>query len=257
VRGEIHLHTRGDGPAVLWVHGYTMDSTCWEQLWGRLPGWRHIGVDLPGHGRSGPMPRGWTLADLAGQVAEVARAEQAPRLVALSFGSCVALQLAIDEPGLLRRLVVGAPTIAGAPDQPEAAQRYKELLLLRRMGSGGDVIAEQWMRSPPDIFRGTERHPELRARLRATIGRHRWDELDSGAMRSINACVHTDEQLGRIAAETLVVAGAEDMPTFVRNAERLRRTVPRVSVLRLAAAGHLCLIERPDAVAGAVAAHLN
>jgi 3-oxoadipate enol-lactonase len=253
----LYRHVRGEGPTVLWLHGYTMDSTCWEQLWDRLPGWRHVGVDLPGHGRSGPMGTGWTLADLAARLAAVVEQEQAYRVVSLSFGSCVALQLAIDEPRLVRRLVLGAPTIAGAPDQPGTAQRYKELMMLRRMGAPAEAITDRWMQSPPDIFAGTRRHPELRGRLRETISRHAWSELDSGAMRSIAASVHTDSQLRGLAAKTLVVIGAEDMPSFVDNAERLRRTVPAVSVLRLPAAGHLCLIERPDGVAGALAEHLR
>jgi len=69
--------------------------------------------------------------------------------------------------------------------------------------------------------------------------------------------VHTDADLARITARTLVVTGTEDMPVFCGDAERLRRTVPRVRLLLLPEAGHLVLIERPDEVAGALAAHLR
>lgn len=257
VKKPLYKHIRGDGPAVLWLHGYTMDSTCWQALWDLLPGFRHVGVDLPGHGRSGPMCPEWTLADLAGQLTAVLRDERAHRVVALSFGSCVALQLAIDEPSLVRTLVLGAATIAGGPEQPGTAQRYKELMLLRRLGAGPEAITERWMQSPPDIFRGTEQHPVLRARLRETIGRHRWAELDSGAMRSISAAVHTDDQLRRIAARTLVVTGTEDMPAFLGNADRLHRTVSTVDLVNLPGAGHLCLIERPEQIARTLADHLT
>src|ERR1700760_2104480 len=110
---KLHFRTPGSGPAVLWLHGYTMDSSVWTELWDRLPGWRHVGVDLPGHGQSPPLVPGLTLADLAAQAAEVAKATSAHLVVGLSLGSSVALQLAIDRPDLVRRLVVGAPTIAG------------------------------------------------------------------------------------------------------------------------------------------------
>ena len=46
----VAVHSVGDGPAVVWIDGYTMDSTSWSELWGLLPGWRHLGIDLPGHG---------------------------------------------------------------------------------------------------------------------------------------------------------------------------------------------------------------
>src|SRR4029077_8416311 len=65
--GPLGLGTRstGSGPTVLWIHGYTLDSSLWADLWQRLPGYRHIGVDLPGHGSSGPVPAGLTLPALA------------------------------------------------------------------------------------------------------------------------------------------------------------------------------------------------
>ena len=63
----------GAGEAVLWLHGYTMDSRIWEEAWALLPGPRHLGLDLPGHGGSPPAP-GLDLPALGRRVAEVARA---------------------------------------------------------------------------------------------------------------------------------------------------------------------------------------
>jgi pimeloyl-ACP methyl ester carboxylesterase len=37
---------------VLWIHGYSIDSTTWAELWSLLPGWSHYGIDLPDHGAS-------------------------------------------------------------------------------------------------------------------------------------------------------------------------------------------------------------
>src|ERR1700724_1827317 len=119
--------------AVLWFHGFTMDSSLWRPLWQLLPGFRHIGVDLPGHGRSGPLRAGGTLPDLAARLAQVAEQQRARAVVALSFGSCVALQLAMAWPRLIDRLAIGAPTIAGAPAAAGTAPRNAELALPRRM----------------------------------------------------------------------------------------------------------------------------
>jgi 3-oxoadipate enol-lactonase len=261
---QLRFRTAGRGPAVVWIHGYTMDSSIWAELWERLPGWRHIGVDLPGHGQSPPLAPGTTLADLADQVAEVCAVTRARRVVGLSLGSCVALQLAADHPDLVSRLSVGAPTIAGAPAEPGTAQRRRELTVLRRMAPvmskripAGELLADLWMQSPPDIFRGTEAHPELRARLRSVIIRHRWEELANGALGSVAAAVHTDPDLRRITAATLVFSGEQDMPTFIANADRLARVLPDCRVEPVRAAGHLCLLERPSDVTAALAAHLR
>ena len=260
-RRSLHVRVQGAGPAVLWIHGYTMDSSVWAQLWALLPGWRHVGVDLPGHGGSPPLPAGSTLAGVAAQVGEVGAAVGAQRVVALSFGSCVALQLAADRPALVRRLAVGAPTIAGAPSEPGTDQRYRELAVLRRIAGRsatpvGELLADLWMQSPPDIFRGTEAHPDLRTQLRSVISRHRWDELAAGTMRVVTRDAQTDAELRLIGAATLVFVGDDDMPTFKANAARLARVVSDCRVEPVRRAGHLCLLERPSAVAAALATHL-
>jgi len=254
---DIHVETAGRGPAVLWIHGYTMDSTLWHPLWDLLPGFRHLGIDLPGHGGSGAPSRDDTLPALAGRIAEIARAEQASRVVALSFGSCVALQFAPSCPGLFSQLVVGAPTIAGAPPAAGVADREMQLALLYRMAGRGPHMTKLWMTSPPDIFRGTEQRPELREQLCQVIDRHSWAPLESGAMRSLAAHTHTDEALGRIGAATLVCTGDQDMPVFTANASRLAAVIPYCTRLTVPQAGHLCLLERPDVVAGPLRAHLG
>ncbi|WP_169947389.1 alpha/beta fold hydrolase [Microbispora sp. H11081] len=253
----MRVHASGEGPAVLWIHGYTMDSSTWRDLWALLPGRRHIGVDLPGHGGSGPMPPGTTLPGLAAELAAVARAEGAHDVVALSFGSLAGIQLAIDAPDVVRRLVVGAPTIAGAPGEAGTAPRYRALMALRRAGADGATLADVWMSSPPDIFLGTQAHPRLRASLRSVIARHGWDELRTGAMAAFHRHTHTDEALGAIRADTLVLVGDAEMPTFEANAERLGAVVPRCRVARMADAGHLCMIERPEAAARLIRPHLG
>ena len=253
---RLHVESVGEGPAVLWIHGYTMDATIWRGLWALLPGMRHVGIDLPGHGRSGSLDPALTLPELAGQVAAVARTWRARRIVALSFGCCVALQVAMDHPELVDRLVVGAPAVGGAPAEPGTARRHRELMLLARMGARPDQLAELWMRSPPDIFLGTERHPELRAALRAVIARHSWAELATGGMARLTSWAQPAEALAAIAARTLVVIGSEDMPTFAANASLLADRVADCAVLRVPNAGHLCLIERPGEVAGPIASHL-
>ncbi len=252
----IATRTWGSGPTVLWVHGYTMDSSTWRPLWELLPGWRHVGIDLPGHGGSDPMPAGTRLRQLAAVIADIARGEGARRMVALSFGSLAAVQLGADYPDLLDRLVLGAPTLAGSRAEPLAKQRYQELVLLKHLVGTGEAMTDLWMRSPPDIFRGTERHPRLRAQLHSVIARHAWSELEDGAMQTLTAGRHTSADLRRIRARTLVVTGREDMPVFADNARMLCELVRACRWLTVESAGHLALLEQPAAVAPAIAGHL-
>jgi len=257
------FRAQGSGPAVLWIHGYTMDASIWDELWGLLPGWRHVGVELPGHGGSPALDAGATLSGVADQVGQVGARAGARRVVALSFGSAVALRLAADQPHLVRRLVIGSPTIAGGPGEPGAGRRYRELAVLSGLAPlmsreipAGELLADLWMESPPDIFRGTESRPALRARLRSVIARHSWAELRTGAMQAVARDAQSDADLRRITAPTLVFQGEQDMPTFLGNAARLARVLPDCRVECVPQAGHLVLLERPDVVAPALAKHL-
>ncbi|GGS93556.1 3-oxoadipate enol-lactonase [Planobispora rosea] len=243
------------GPGVLWIHGYTMDSTLWKPLWDLLPGFRHIGVDLPGHGASGVLPPGLTLPELADRLAGVAGDHGADRVVGLSFGTISALQLAVDHPEVTRALVVAAPGLNGGALDPAAGRRRRELTALARMGAGGDVLADLWMSSPPDIYTGTLRHPQVRARIRAVVSRHSWQELRGDGMRTLVSHPQLGD-LHRIEARTLVVSGTEDMEAFLRNAATIHRSVPGCRRLDVPGAGHLPLLECPEAVAGPLAAHL-
>ncbi|WP_336209449.1 alpha/beta fold hydrolase [Nonomuraea sp. LPB2021202275-12-8] len=252
---KLAVHEHGEGPAVLWIHGYTMDSTLWEPLWTLLPGFRHVGVDLPGHGGSGPIEPELTLPSLATALAELAREREASRVVALSFGCVAALQLAIDHPDVVRTLAVAAPGIAGTPAEPGTDTRNRQLRLLASIGGSGEQLTDLWMSSPPDIFAGTLDHPEVRERIRETILRHGWAELPTGGMRGLLSHRQTEADLRRITARTLVVTGTRDMRAFADNAATIAGTVPGAQVIEVAA-GHLPLLERPEAVAGALARHL-
>jgi 3-oxoadipate enol-lactonase len=243
------VHTHGEGPSVLWLHGYTMNSAVWPRLWDALPGWRHVGLDLPGHGASAALRPGMSLPELAADIAEVCRREQAHRVVALSFGSMIALQLAIDHPALVRNLVLAAPTIAGRPAEPGTGSRYRELYQLYSVFGAGEHLTDTWMKSPPDIFLGTERHPDVRAHLREIINQHRWEELRTNSMHALTAHPHREQDLAGIQAHTLVLTGTEDMPTFHENAVILRRTVARCETRQVPDTGHLCLLEAPEPVA--------
>jgi 2-succinyl-6-hydroxy-2,4-cyclohexadiene-1-carboxylate synthase len=249
------IDSGGDGPGVLWVHGYTLDSTVWAPLWGLLPGWRHVGVDLPGHGRSRPLAPDERLSTLGSQIAAVARESGVRHLVGLSFGSMIALQAAIAAPFQFATLTLAAPAIAGGPVDPAAEVRYVQLGELYREFGPGPHLRQLWMSAPPHIFTGARAHPQLWEQLRVLVERHRWSELAGGAMQSLTTPVQTPEDLQRITADVLVMIGQHDMPAFRATAALVHRYVRRVTVVEVAAAGHLCLLEEPAACAAELGAH--
>ena len=63
--GTLWMERRGHGRPVVLLHGLADDHTLWRYVAGTLPGVETLAMDLPGHGRSGPLPPDATLADSA------------------------------------------------------------------------------------------------------------------------------------------------------------------------------------------------
>lgn len=92
-----HVQETGEGPLLLWLHGAGATTHSWRDLWPQLPGFRHVGVDLPGHGftrlgtrlRSGLLPMSEDIAALC-----ASQGWQPVAVIGHSAGAALALQLA-------------------------------------------------------------------------------------------------------------------------------------------------------------------
>jgi 2-succinyl-6-hydroxy-2,4-cyclohexadiene-1-carboxylate synthase len=247
----------GAGEKVLWIHGYTFDSSIWHTLWARLPDRHHIGIDLPGHGASEPLRVGETLPALARRIAALAQAEGVRHLVGLSFGGMVALQVAAEAPDAFATLILGSPGLGGGPEEPHAQLRNVELARLYRERGPGPWLTELWMQAPPDIFTGAAAHPALWDELRAVVDRHAWAELANAGMQALVNYRQPEKDLRRIRAATLILIGERDMDVFKRIGELIRRAIPAGRRSYVPDAGHLGMLENPAAVQPMMETHWN
>jgi pimeloyl-ACP methyl ester carboxylesterase len=247
----------GDGERVLWIHGYTLDSGCWEPLWQLLPNCHHLGVDLPGHGASLPFRAGEGLPALARRIGERALAHGVRHLVAHSIGTLVALQIAIEFPGAFATVVLGAPTFGGGPEDPQVFLLYDALQELYRAQGFGPELRDRWMRSPPYLFRGAEAQPELWQRLWAIVGRHPWWELGDGSL--VQLCRHSQlpVQIRQIEAALLLLVGEHELESFKRAAELIRRSAVNCRRVYLPEVGHLCMLSDPNSAYPIIERHFQ
>jgi pimeloyl-ACP methyl ester carboxylesterase len=247
----------GAGDIVLWVHGFTIDSSLWSDLWGLLPEYSHIGVDLPGHGESAPLPEGQRLAELGEILATAAITLGVRHVVGLSLGSVIATQIALSRPEAFATLCLGAPALAGGPVEPSVGFRYIELEQLFAALGPGPWMRALWMQAPPDLFTYAVRSPALRDRLIDLIDRHRWEELCGPGVARMGSEHQPIDALGQIGCRTLVLIGEHEFPAFRRTAAILRTSIPRCAVRELGDTGHLCMLESVEESAAAIAAHLR
>lgn len=253
---EVRVRVKhGPGGGVLWVHGYTLDSTVWDGIWSSLPGWTHYGVDLPGHGASPAAWPGRTLGDIGLRLAEAAASRGVEHVVGLSLGSIIALEIALNLPEAFDTLTMAAPAVAGGPVERDVGVRYGELVDLYRQRGAGPWMTEMWMREPPATFAHAD--AALRARLAGVIDRHRWSELEEPAS-GLGALAREPQDLTRLtrtATRLLCVVGEHELPAFRRTAGLLRILRPDAAFAHLPGAGHLCVLHAPEAAAAHLAAH--
>lgn len=247
----------GDGDTIVWLHGYTMDSTLWMNIWSYLSKFCHVGIDLPGHGASRPMRSDESLDSVAESVLAACNSLNASRLVGLSLGSLVALQAAITSPKSIQRLVLAAPVLGGMTNEASAQQKNIDLLRTFRAVGPGQELTELWLRSPPDIFKAAERTPAVYEAIRHVVEKHKWHELKDGIMRNWADSRQSENSLTQISARTLILVGDQDMPRFRRNAHILARLIPDSTRSYLPGAGHLPLLEVPALCAPLLEAHLG
>lgn len=136
--GRIAYVCRGQGPAVLLLHGLGSSSLDWQpQIEHLARHFRVYALDLRGHGQSAPLRAPVSMAELAGDVADFIRALDIEPcvLVGISMGGMLTFQLLADHPELLR----AAAVVNSAPSFPLdswkiRAQVWLRLVLVRALG---------------------------------------------------------------------------------------------------------------------------
>jgi len=247
----------GDGPGVLWLHGYTMCSDVWQPIWGKLPGWRHLGLDLPWHGASRALREGETLAMLADSVVAHAASASVSHVVALSFGTMLAIEMAVRHPDAYDSWTLAAPSLAGMPHEPAVTRRYLDLYAMYRTYGAGPHMTQLWMASPPAIFAAINDRPDARERMRTVVDSHQWQELASDGMRQLVTRTQSPGDLGAVRVPISVMVGEDDLLTHKACARSIASSNPHVAMVVMPGCGHLPPLEEPDSASSIIAAHLT
>lgn len=127
---RLHVAEAGEGPPVLFLHGFAGFWWTWRHQLGALAdaGYRAVAVDLRGYGDSDKPPRGYDAWTLAGDVGGLIKAIGEPRahLVGHAWGGMLAWTVAALHP----RLVTSVTAVAGA--HPMALRREMVRTALHR-----------------------------------------------------------------------------------------------------------------------------
>lgn len=255
VRGAaIAADVQGDGPAILFIHGFPLDRTMWRHMIATLTGWRRVAPDLRGLGLSDVPTGAATMADYADDIAGLLHALDLERAVVcgLSMGGYVAFELLKRHPDKVSGLVL-ANTRAEA-DTPEARATRDEMIALVEAG-GSEAIVDRLV---PRLFAPSSltAMPQVVEHVRTMIA----TSPPLGVIAALRAMRDRDDQtalLPKVTLPTLVIAGREDQLISTDHSKAMADAIPGAQFTLIPEAGHLTPMEQPIATSRVIGEFLE
>ncbi len=212
---HLNVEVRGEGPALLLLHGFTGSGATWTPHLGAWQGFTTVAVDLLGHGES-DAPTGpdryrmeCCVEDLTALLdrLDIRRAA----VLGYSMGGRIALHLALSAPERLWALVLESAS-PGIEDPSEREERVGSDATLAEAieRDGVEAFVDRWQAQP--IFATQARLP---AAVREELRRQRLRSDPRGlanSLRGVGAGVQEPvlARLGELRIPALLLAGALD-----------------------------------------------
>jgi pimeloyl-ACP methyl ester carboxylesterase len=248
-----HGAPRPSGPPLVFVHGAGGNLMHWPTQLRRLPEHTIYTLDLPGHGKSVRARSACPVPDRHRETGPSGRSE---------VGAYTEVVRDFAEALGLSPFVLGGHSMGGAIAQEFALRYTNRLAGLVLIGTGARL------RVAPQFLDGVLKDPQGTAELLATWahGEHVDPNLRRiyiRRLREVNpqvihgdfvACDAFDRMadVARIALPTLVICGDADRMTPVKYSRFLAEQIKRAQLVVVPEAGHMVMLERPEAVIEAI-----
>ncbi len=254
---DLAYQEAGSGPPLLLIHAGIADRRMWSDTQGAFADrYRVIRPDLRGFGDTPAAKEEFTnWRDLAGLLRAL---DAVPaHVIGVSMGGSAALDLALAEPGLVDRLVLVAPGLAGWDWAPTLRADWEAEESAWQRGDLDEVAwanVRTWVDGP---LRTGKAAPQLRQAVfdmyRPALALQAVDgAVDSGSLEP-----PASERLGEVRAPTLVVVGELDQPDMMAMGRHLAAAIPRARLEVMEGVAHLPPMEAPEAFIGLVAPFLE
>lgn len=249
---DIRLHYRFDGapsaPVLVLSNSLGTDLRMWEpQMDALAQRFRVLRYDTRGHGQSGVAPGPYAIEGLARDVLALTEHLQIAQFdfCGLSMGGITGMWLGVHAPTGVRRMVLANTAARIAP--PELWNARIEKVATSGMASISDAVLARWF-TGPFLAREAATVAMMKAMIEATPA--------AGYIACCAAVRDIDQRddVARIAAPTMVIAGTQDLATPPADSAFLAERIAGTRLVQLDA-GHLSNIEQAPAFTAALLAH--
>jgi YbgC/YbaW family acyl-CoA thioester hydrolase len=241
---NLAVEVHGEGPAVLFVHGYPFDRSIWRDQIDSLDGYRRIAPDLRGMGQSDAPDLGYGMGIYADDLAALLDALGVNEVVlcGLSMGGYVIFEFLRRWRHRVRALILMDTRAEG--DSTEG-RRARDAAAATARESGAEAVAQAML---PKVLasRSEERAPELVERVRRIMAATPVAGM-VGALAAMRDRLDSTGLLPTLTGlPTLVMVGEEDVLTPLEAARRMATLIPGARLVVIPGAGHVPPLERPS-----------
>lgn len=235
---SLRVHTAGEGPAVVLIHGWALDLDMWQaQIEGLARHHRVIAFDRRGFGESSGVPGIEQDVDDIERLLDQLGVMQTT-IVGMSQGARVALRWVMKHSQRTRRMVLdGPPALGGSDEIP--MKHYRELV----HHDGVEAFRAQWLQHPLMHLQTSEWNAHRQ--LRQMAARYPARDLQADEPQRLSPL--TEHELRRVKVPTLILNGEHDSEQRRSSAAHLAQALPHARLKTIPHAGHLAALDNPDA----------
>lgn len=240
------LHDGGSllKPSLVLIHGAGGDYLSWPPELRRLPSYRVITLDLPGHGKT-PGPGRQSIREYARDVANFIDLIGLSRAVFVghAMGGAIALTLALEHPDR----VAGVGLISSGPSLPIPSSALEN--------AANSSTLPLAIKCLQELSLGSHTPPTLKDAIFKRLSATRQTLL----LDDLLACDRFNQagRLRSIQTPTLVVCGLEDKLTPLHFSKLLSNQIPGAALQTVEGAGHWLVLEQPQRVAKLISVFMS
>lgn len=243
---EMYYEVHGWGEPLVLIHGLGMACSTWfNQIPQLSQNHRVIVFDNRGAGRTAAPAEAYTLEMMATDTAALLQSLDIPQAHVLGFsmGGLIAQQLALQQPDLVRSLLLVSTAIQLPPKAKQVMETWLEM---SRAGLALDLLVREgllWVYTDA-FFRDNKA-----VNSAVESARHAPHPLTLEGLAGQVAALVEDvpaADLDQVKVPTLVVAGRDDILIAPAYAAELAAQIPKAELVILEPAGHNCWMEFPE-----------
>lgn len=242
---RMHYHDAGTGPAIVWLHGSGPGASGWSNFKKNFPffaehGFRNIVVDNLGFGYSSKPEVDYGLDFVVGGIERLLDriGVESCAVVGNSHGGACAIQLALNQPKRVHKLVLMAP---GGLEEREAYMKMSGIRTMMKVFLGPDGISRESMRT---VF-GLQLHDPSQLDDETLDERVAIAQIQPKRVMSSLGVPHLAPRLRDLKCPVLGWWGMDDNFCPSSGATTIAKECRDARVMLLSRCGHWVMVEHP------------